>query len=228
MGLMGSMGLMGGGGVTDLDRWDGYSVASPQLLPMVDYLQTQPDFPGTSRPMRLSLDQMLTEFDEYPVQIPLDRLVEGLKNLSLDAESLDQYMRFGDRCYQRNLLHEGPAYQALVLCWRHGQRSPIHDHRGSTCGVRVLRGTAHETVFRRTAQGFIYPVETVVHSEGSICGSEDADIHQVSNLSDSPGDLVTLHVYSPALTMMGRYTLEGPRREEFRESIQRLTHGAGI
>ena len=178
--------------------------------------------------MRLSLEDMLTRFDEYAHQIPLSVIVESLSNVRLDVGAFEEYMRFGERGYQRNLLHEGPSYQALILCWRHGQRSPIHDHRGSTCGVRVVQGMAHETIFRRTAQGFIFPVETLVHGVGSVCGSEDADIHQVSNVSEIPGDLVTLHVYSPALVMMGRYTLEGSRREEFREPILRLTHGAGI
>lgn len=176
----------------------------------------------------MTLPQLLEHFDQYTEQIPLDKLVAGLQDVAVDMDALAPYLRFGRTGYQRNLLHEGPGYQALILCWRNGQRSPIHDHRGSTCGVRVLEGAAFETLFERTAQGFIYPVKTVIHEPGSVCGSEDADIHQMSNLSEDGGDLVTLHVYSPALNTMGRYTLEGTTREVFREPVQRLTHGAGI
>jgi hypothetical protein len=44
-------------------------------------------------------------------------------------------------------------------------------------------------------------------SPGSVMGSEDTDIHQVSNLQLGDADLVTLHVYSPPLLWMGTYSL---------------------
>ena len=44
-------------------------------------------------------------------------------------------------------------YQAWVMCWRNGQRSPIHDHKGSSCAVRVLRGTLTETLFAFAPNG---------------------------------------------------------------------------
>src|SRR5205807_7632445 len=50
-------------------------------------------------------------------------------------------------------LHD--ALPIWVLCWRNGQRSPIHDHRGSSCGVRVLRGTMTETQFAFAPNGHV-------------------------------------------------------------------------
>ncbi len=43
--------------------------------------------------------------------------------------------KFSDLTYARNMLAKSPWYQLLVLCWRGGQCSPIHDHEGSACGV---------------------------------------------------------------------------------------------
>jgi hypothetical protein len=40
-----------------------------------------------------------------------------------------------------------------------------------------------------------------------LCGSEDTDIHQVSNLQADDAVLVTLHVYAPPLHRMGTYSL---------------------
>ena len=44
------------------------------------------------------------------------------------------------------------------------------------------------------------------------CGSQDSDLHQVSNLQDGDADLVTLHVYSPPLRWMGTYSLTDDTR----------------
>jgi hypothetical protein len=45
---------------------------------------------------------------------------------------------------------------------------------------------------------------------GDICASEDADIHQVSNLQAANADLVTLHLSSPPLLRMdNRFVLGG-------------------
>ena len=87
-----------------------------------------------------SMAELLQALDAYGSRIPLDRLAAHLEATSLCFEDVKAQAVFGDRTYRRNLLHTGPAYQALILCWKNGQRSPIHDHRGSSCGVRVLRG----------------------------------------------------------------------------------------
>src|SRR5439155_1043142 len=109
---------------------------------------------------------------------------------------------FSAERYVRNRLHDGPAYQALVLCWRNGQRSPIHNHRGSRCGVKVLRGVAVETVFAPAPNGMVYATGSRELRTGHICASSDEDIHQISNLQGGGADLITLHLYSPPLLRM--------------------------
>src|SRR5215471_21362697 len=100
--------------------------------------------------MELTFDRWFRELDAYRDRIPLNVLTDGLKRLRLDWETLGPFVQFSQERYRRNLMHAGPAYHALVLCWSNGQRSPIHDHRGSACAVRVLRGQATETVFEMT------------------------------------------------------------------------------
>ena len=94
-----------------------------------------------------------------------------------------------------------------MLCWRSGQRSPIHDHAGSSCGVRVLRGTLTETLFEFAPNGHVKATFSRDLPEGAVCGSEDADMHQVSNLQAGDADLVTLHVYTPPLRLMHTFSL---------------------
>jgi cysteine dioxygenase len=126
-------------------------------------------------------------------------------------------------------MHNGPTYQALVLCWRNGQRSPIHDHQGSSCAVKVLRGLALETIFQRAANGMIYADYSRELGEGSITASQDADIHQISNLQPDSHDLVTLHIYSPPLLCMNTYSLLDATVAQFYDPINDdFRDGGGI
>ena len=91
--------------------------------------------------MTSPLGRVLEELDAWRERIPLSELKRALAGLFLALDDVRPFVRFDSDGYRRNLMHAGPAYQALVLCWRNGQRSPIHDHRGSNCVVQVTRLT---------------------------------------------------------------------------------------
>jgi cysteine dioxygenase len=137
----------------------------------------------------------------------LSRLLEELSRFEIELEDLSEHVHFAANGYKRNLARSAPDYQAWVLCWKNGQRSPIHNHTGSACVVRVLRGTLTETLFEMAPNGHVKASYSRDIAEGSLIGSEDTDIHQVSNLQPEDADLVTLHVYTPPLTRMGTYSL---------------------
>jgi cysteine dioxygenase len=156
--------------------------------------------------MARTLEDLYRYLDKLTGRASVQELVAELKDLKVGRE-LDEFMRFSDRGYTRNLVRNGPYYHVLVLCWKNGQRSPIHDHAGSSCGVRVLRGTLTETFFEHAANGLIKAVSSRELSAGGVCASQDTDIHQISNLQPGSADLVTLHIYSPPLMVMGTYSL---------------------
>ncbi len=106
----------------------------------------------------MTLQQLVTRLDELGERIPLDRLTALLGELHIAVDDVRDYVVFGPDGYQRNLVQRGRGYEALLLCWKNGQCSAIHDHRGSGCGVLVVQGTATETVFERNQRGWIYPV----------------------------------------------------------------------
>ncbi len=153
------------------------------------------------------LAPLVDYLDRLEGRAPLDELTARLAELSIDCDQLHEWMQFTPLHYARNLVAAGPWYNLLVLCWLNGQRSPIHDHVGSSCGVRVLRGTMTETQFEFSANGLVLATGSRECPAGSIIGSEDLDLHQVSNLQAGTADLVTLHVYTPPLRYMGTYSL---------------------
>ncbi len=95
------------------------------LAPLVDYLN--------GLDSRASLDRVRQLAQEA------DRCVM--------IDDVREFVEFGDSAYRRNLVTMGPWYEILVICWRSGQRSPIHNHAQSTCGLKVLQGVCSETVF---------------------------------------------------------------------------------
>ena len=153
------------------------------------------------------LGNIFSHWDCRGGPIPLDELRGNLGRLSLDREDFPGYVIFSDRSYQRVIIRRGPSYEALILCWRSGQRSPIHDHSGSACVVYVIEGTATETIFEPSPCGRLVPTLSRTAPAGSISACHDSDIHQMANLEPAGCDLITLHVYSPPLAGMQLYSV---------------------
>jgi len=154
-----------------------------------------------------ALAPLLERLDQLAAPATLEMLTSALSQVDVTCHDVAEFVRFSERGYTRNLVQAGPWYHLLVLCWKNGQRSPIHDHAGSACGVRILRGTLTETRFAFAANGHIKAVDSREYQPGQVIGSVDTDMHQISNLQSGVADLVTLHVYSPPLLLMGTYSL---------------------
>ena len=162
--------------------------------------------------MNRSLQPLIDYLQELTAPASLPELTSRLRQLNVEWADIADYARFSERGYTRNLVCGGEWFHLLVLCWRNGQRSPIHDHKGSNCGVRVLRGVMTETLFDFAPNGLVRAVSSKDYATGGVIGSRDSDMHQVSNLQPGNADLVTLHVYSPPLMFMGTYSLTSPAR----------------
>lgn len=152
-----------------------------------------------------SVDQLVDWLQGHQQRIDLDELKARLDDDSITAGLLADQIHFNDERYARNLLAYGPQFYALVLCWKPGQASPIHDHRGASCGVRVIEGVATETSFR-WLDGKLVEDSVTTMSAGEVCGSFDDDIHEIRNNGDT--NLVTLHIYSPYLDNINLYDRE--------------------
>ena len=108
-----------------------------------------------------------------------------------------------DGKYTRSIIGYGPTFIVVLMCWEHDQMSPIHDHDGSGCWVKVLDGKLQEVLYQYspdTRKDTSVPKLCVsskkhIECEQVACISGDG-IHQVGN-SSSDNVVVSLHVYSP-------------------------------
>ena len=157
-----------------------------------------------------ALDRLLgifADFNRFEEQVPLPYLVDRLRGVPLKCSDVAEYVSFGEAFYRRNLLYEGNAFRALILCWSSGQRSPIHNHSGSHCFVKIIKGTATEIQFAQSGCGLLFPNRIRELREDESCTCRDLEMHQMGNLQPDGQDLVTLHVYSPPLQHMELFSL---------------------
>jgi cysteine dioxygenase len=177
--------------------------------------------------MAKTLTDLIRFLDALESPPALNALTAELTNLEIDWSALEPHVLFSAQTYRRNLVRASRHYNLLVLCWRNGQRSPIHDHKGSNCALRVLRGNMTETLFEFAPNGHVKPIFSRDMPAGAVVGSADKDMHQVSNLQAGNADLITLHIYSPPLLVMGTYSLHDRERGE-EPMYLAFTDAAGI
>ena len=157
--------------------------------------------------------------------LTLPQLEDLFQRLALPAALMDQHAQFGVKDYCRSLLCRTPRFDMLVLGWREGQLSSIHDHIGSLNCTRVIRGTLRQRLFRAVDvddQGKVSVQRTEEEriGAGALARLDAGGIHQMGNLDPEP--LVTLHVYSAPLSEITVYEPETLRsyRKRLRYSLE--------
>jgi Cysteine dioxygenase type I len=85
------------------------------------------------------------------------------------------------------------------------QGTQLHDHGGSAGAFEVLSGQLNEAVYRHDPdRGSLTEFQ---RSDGTAFGFGPRYVHDVRNLSDQPA--VSVHAYSPPLTSMNFYDVNG-------------------
>ena len=162
---------------------------------------------------RLSLDEFILEMGREPVSsLTHERLMDLTHRLAVSEELIESRTCFAENTYARNLVCRTPAFELLVLCWRPGHESTIHDHAGSLNAISVQRGELTSRLFGRAAG--TGPVELLAEERvkpGGWTGVDRDGIHQLLNQAED--DLVTVHVYAPPLTELVVYSTETARTE---------------
>jgi cysteine dioxygenase len=148
------------------------------------------------------LVEILSSQTEPPT---LEQLYSWLENANFSDEELKPYLGFKERTYFRHLVCRNEAVEMLVLCWKPGQRTVIHDHNGSCGAVLIHSGVVWETNFVFDEDKGLRYQSVNEHQAGTVTGADVPDIHQLGNPDVSEKDLITIHVYSPPLGVLHTY-----------------------
>jgi hypothetical protein len=133
----------------------------------------------------------------------VSRTPEELANIVSLFASSDDWMdkvrlRAEHRWYER--LYHGPDYDIWVISWLPGQSTGFHDHGVSSGAFVVATGILEE---RRPGER-----PRVIHPDRPRAFGPDYT-HDVRNVSLAPA--ISIHAYSPPLSEMNEYELDGSR-----------------
>ena len=170
---------------------------------------------------RFGIDDLILEMMQMPyADLRLAQLRDWMVDLQLSESLFERHLSFSDRTYQRKLLCRTPRFDLLILCWRPGQSSTIHDHADSLNATRVYRGVLTSRTFEVSQR---QPIDRCsadrccLQSEeklgaGAIATVDRQQIHQLANTSEE--NLVTLHIYARPLKAMRVYCPDSGRSQE--------------
>lgn len=173
--------------------------------------QLNTETPSNTKPLDservFTFTELIEKLNQQTNPPALDELTSWLSTVEISQLELEPYLGFKEGNYWRHRVCRNEAVEMLVICWRPGQKTPIHDHNGSHGVVRVQQGLMQEIIFTYDE------VEGLCHSSGRECpqdtvtGAGVPDIHQLGNPDVSGCDLITIHVYAPPLGVLKTYKL---------------------
>ena len=137
------------------------------------------------------------------VAIPTPRTPQELAGIvqvfASSVQWLDRVRLRADRRWYAPL-YRGPEYDVWLISWMPGQSTGFHDHGASSGAFFVTTGTLDE---HRPGE------PSRVISAGDFCAFGPDYAHDIRNVSKAPS--ISIHAYSPPLTEMNQYELEGDR-----------------
>jgi cysteine dioxygenase len=170
-----------------------------------------------------ALTETLGALRETPTITDLN---DWLYRVQVTSDDLHPFRFFKQGTYARHRVFRNEFVELLILCWRPGQRTPIHDHDGSYGAVRVCEGVMWETIFALNDAHELYYQRGREWNAREVTAADIPDIHQLGNPEISGQDLVTLHLYAPPLGVLNTYKVGSSEVGHY--SPNEFMDGAGI
>ena len=155
----------------------------------------------------ITFSELIERLNSQTSPPTLEQLNSWLSNVEIYDFDLNPYIEFKEGNYRRHRVCRNQAVEMLVICWRPGQKTPIHDHNGSHGVVRVQQGYMFETIFAYDKEQGLCCDHSRECPTGTVTGADVPDIHQLGNPDSSGQNLITVHVYAPPLGVLKTYKL---------------------
>lgn len=172
--------------------------------------------------------------DTHALRTSVRDFIEGLRRLEGDMitksgvaqfvadahvrlEALTPYIFWRESSYTRNLIYRDGLFEVMAICWRSGQKTPVHTHNGQLGWMTVVQGeilTHHYRYLRCSApeNQNVVGMDCLAGADHvelerleTISGADDGrvvtvdklqTIHQIENTDQADAGCVSLHVYS--------------------------------
>lgn len=138
-----------------------------------------------------SLDELVTALSEEEREMYHDIM----HSIKIPSSAFEHCCSWSSESYTRNCIVENEKFELILLCWEEGQNTPIHDHGGEECWVKVIQGALRETIYKEGEAGELERVKTTISKTGDISYMIDfMGYHRLENLSGARG--MSLHLYA--------------------------------
>jgi cysteine dioxygenase len=129
---------------------------------------------------------------------------EILRKVELGPNDFDIYCSWSDESYTRNCIVDNEKFELILLCWEKGQKTPIHDHGGEECWVKVIEGEFRETIYTKNCEGVLSEVKSAISKSNDITYMVDfMGFHSLENVSDKRS--LSLHLYAKPIRSCNIY-----------------------
>jgi predicted metal-dependent enzyme (double-stranded beta helix superfamily) len=153
----------------------------------------------------LSLRELVAALSNFSAPPTFAELQSLVGRAEVGEAELRPYLKFRPGTYVRTRVLRNEHAELLVLCWKPGHYTSIHDHNGSYSAIRVLSGRMHETIYDYDPERGLCEGESHSWGPGHVTTADIPDIHRIGNRAGGAGDLVTLHCYSPPFDVIRTY-----------------------
>ena len=118
-----------------------------------------------------------------------------LNSSEIPNAAFEKYSSWSDDFYTRNCIVDTEKFELILLCWEKGQLTPIHDHGGEECWVKVIAGEFKETIFKESDTGEMLAIDSAVAKQNDVTYMVDfLGFHKLENISKQRS--MTLHLYA--------------------------------
>lgn len=142
--------------------------------------------------------QELTELlrKEIGPKPDIPKIRKMIENFAINPKEWKQYCKWDLSHYTRNLVAYDEHFTLLLLCWNKGQMSPIHDHAGSSCWVKVLEGELTEELYDVVDNKPVFKGSSTLLQDSVAYIDDTLGVHRMGNASLET-HTITLHCYAP-------------------------------
>ncbi len=138
-----------------------------------------------------SIDTFITALSEEDCA----NYMQLVRTCNLPKAAFEPFCSWSEDTYTRNCIVENEKFELILLCWEKGQVTPIHDHGGEECWVKIIEGEFRETIYKMSENKDFRAVTTRESEVGAISYMVDfMGFHRLENIANKRS--ISLHLYA--------------------------------
>ncbi len=138
-----------------------------------------------------TLDDLVTALSEEE-RTTINHII---RSININPKDIEKYTSWSEDCYTRNCIINNEKFELILICWCKGHKTPIHDHGGQECWVKVIEGELEEVIYKKNENDELIAIRSSKSKANQVTYMKDfMGFHSLENIS--PNRSITLHLYA--------------------------------